>query len=63
MTGCPALKELKATRGYSEYGDTWDEILVATLKTILLTQEQKDAYDRGEMTIEKSDETEISVRQ
>ncbi len=64
VTGCPALKELKATRGYSEYDwDTWDEILVATLKTILLTQEQKDAYDRGEMTIEKSDETEISVRQ
>lgn len=58
VTGCPALKTLKAKREYSSswYGNT------CILTTIYVTSTQKSAIDAGTLTVEKADSTEITVK-
>lgn len=59
VTGCPKLSVLKAKR---QGEDWWSGELTQPLKTILVSQAQKDAIDAGSLTVDKSDITEIVVK-
>lgn len=58
VTGCPALKTLKAKR---EYSSSWAGNSTS-LKTINMTAAQKAAVDAGTLTVDKSDSCEIVVK-
>lgn len=59
VSGCPKLSELKARREGEDY---WSGSMFQPLKTILVSQAQKDAIDAGTLTVDKSDITEIVVK-